>query len=124
LKIIRLSTLVALATVTALAQTAAPAPDVSPFGIGSCHINGRSVEDFARWLPQMQELGVRYLRSPATYWGAVEPEEGKWTWTNLDAQLLYLEDRQIRTGALLLGNAGWNKADAAGHLPVNNLPGW
>src|SRR5688572_25449508 len=72
----------------------------------------------------MQELGVRFLRSGAMQWGAVEPEEGKWTWTNLDAQMRYLQERQMKTGALLIGSPGWNKADAPGHLPVNNLSAW
>ena len=101
-----------------------PGAALSPFGVGSCHINGRSVEDFSRWVPQMKDLGLGFVRSPATYWGAIEPEEGKWTWNNLDEQLQYLKERDIECGALLLGNAPWNKADAAGSLPVNNLPAW
>ena len=72
----------------------------------------------------MAAIGVRFLRSPATHWGAVEPEEGKFQWKDLDEQMKYLKERQIECGALLLGSPGWNKADAPGHLPVNNLPGW
>jgi GH35 family endo-1,4-beta-xylanase len=82
------------------------------------------VEDFSRWIPRIAEIGVRFNRSPAVYWGAVEPEEGKWSWKNLDEQVKYLKERHIECGALLLGNAGWNKADAPGNLPVNNLPAW
>jgi hypothetical protein len=72
----------------------------------------------------MAEIGIHFLRSPAAYWGAVEPAEGQWKWENLDEQLKYLQGRQIQSGALLLGSPGWNKADAPGYLPVNNLPGW
>ena len=66
----------------------------------------------------------RFFGVPLTYWGAMEPEEGKFTWENLDAQIAYLKERKIENGALLLGNAPWNKADKPGHLPVNNLPAW
>lgn len=72
----------------------------------------------------MAEIGLHFNRSPATYWGAIEPKEGKWAWENLDAQINYLQEHQIECGALLLGNVDWNKADAPGSLPVNNLPGW
>ena len=118
--------LAALVQLTARAQVVAPAPGdkLSPFGIGSCHVNSRSVEDLSRWIPQMQKLGLRFLRSGASQWGAVEPGEGKWTWENLDAQLDYLREHGMRSGAILLGSPGWNKADPPGHLPVNNLAGW
>ena len=118
----------ALVRLTATAENAPAKPPaeatLTPFGIGSCYVNSRSVEDFARWMPQMSEIGFRFLRSPATSWGAVEPEEGKWTWQNLDEQVRYLKQRQVECGALLLGSPGWNKADAPGNLPVKNLVGW
>jgi hypothetical protein len=97
---------------------------LTPFGIGSCYVNGRSAEDFSRWMPQMAEIGLRFHRSPAVQWNAIEPAEGKWNWKDLDEQMRYLQERQIECGALLLGNPDWNKADARGNLPVNNLPGW
>lgn len=115
----------ALSASFAHAQNAAEAPaQLTPFGIGSCHVNGRTVDDFSRWMPQMAEIGVKFLRSPAVQWGSVEPEEGNWKWDNLDAQLKYLQERKIETGALLIGTPGWNKADAGGSLPVNNITGW
>lgn len=102
----------------------APAETPSPFGIGSCHVNGRSVEDFRRWVPRTHEIGIRSHRSLMTTWGAVEPEPGKWRWENVDAQWSYLHERGIETGALLLGCPSWNTKVAPGHLPSNDVTGW
>jgi polysaccharide biosynthesis protein PslG len=96
----------------------------SPFGIGSCYINNRSVQDNARWIPQMAAIGITNHRTCHTGWEAVEPEEGKWTWDELDKQMKYLEGLHIEFGAILAGNAVWNKKDQPGSLPVNNLPAW
>ena len=105
--------------------TAAPADtDWSPFGIGSCHINNRSVKDYGRWVPQMAEIGLREYRSPQVSWGILEREKGKWDWKNLDEQLAYLEEREFKFGALLIGNPKWNTLDPPGSLPVNNIDGW
>jgi polysaccharide biosynthesis protein PslG len=106
-----------------------PAPfpasgSLTPFGIGSCYVNGRSIDDYSRWVPQISDIGVRFIRTTAVQWNAVEPEEGKWNWKDVDAQMAYLKERQIECGALLLGTPGWNKTDAGGSLPVNNLPAW
>jgi hypothetical protein len=100
-----------------------PGP-LSPFGIGSCYINNRSAQDNARWVPQMAEIGLNVYRTPHTDWGAVEPEPGKWTWGPLDEQMKYLDEHKFAYGAILVGNPKWNKKDAPGTLPVNNLPGW
>jgi polysaccharide biosynthesis protein PslG len=99
-------------------------PKLSPFGIGSCHINNRSVEDFERWMPQMQAIGLHNYRSCATGWGQVEPEKGKFVWANLDAQLDYLAKANMPSGGILIGCPRWNELDAPGSLPVNNLQGW
>jgi hypothetical protein len=125
-KPIQLLIVAALASAELRAQITSPPghDELTPFGIGSCYINSRSVEDFGRWLPQMQEIGIRFLRSGASQWGAVEPEEGKWAWANLDAQMRYLQERRIQCGMLLIGSPCWNKADPPGHLPVNHLAGW
>lgn len=96
----------------------------SPFGIGSCHVNNRTAEDNARWIPQMAAIGLHEYRTCMTGWSLVEPEEGKWSWTALDKQMQYLEEQGFRFGAMLYGNAKWNKLDAPGTLPVNNLPAW
>lgn len=97
---------------------------LSPFGVGSCYINNRSAQDDARWIPQIAELGVHVLRTPHTDWGALETEPGTWNWQSLDVQMKYLENRHFEFGALLVGNPRWNKLDAPGTLPVNNLAGW
>lgn len=96
----------------------------SPFGIGSCHVNNRSAEDNARWVPQMAAIGLHEYRTGMTGWSLVEPEEGKWNWTALDKQMTYLEEQGFRFGAMLYGNAKWNKLDAPGTLPVNNISAW
>ncbi len=96
----------------------------SAFGIGACHINNRSAEDFARWMPQMAAIGLRVHRTPNTNWGALEREPGVWTWDRLDEQMRYLDERGFQYGAMLIGNPVWNAADARGGLPINNLDGW
>jgi len=97
---------------------------LSPFGICGCHINGRSAEDNARWIPQMAEIGITNNRTCHIGWGTIEPEEGKWTWEALDKQMSYLESQHIAFGGLLMGNPKWNTKDMRGTLPVNNLAGW
>lgn len=106
------------------AVAAEPEKWPGPFGIGSCHVNGRSVEDFQRWVPRTAEIGLRFHRSLASSWGAVEPEQGKWNWKDVDEQAAYLDKLGVRYGTLLLGTPEWNKADAPGSLPVKNLDGW
>lgn len=115
----------------ALLKAAAPeTPDqgkdapLSPFGIGSCHTNNRSAADNARWIPQMAAIGLHVYRTCNTGWAAVEPEEGKWTWESLDAQMSYMSDQHFTFGAILAGTGKWNKLDHPGTLPVNNLPAW
>ena len=97
---------------------------LGPFGIGSCHVNNRSAQDNARWLPQMEAIGLKFNRSAHTGWWAVEPEQGKWHWQSLDEQLAYFSEHHFETGGMLIGNPKWNTLDAPGNLPVNNLNGW
>lgn len=120
-----LQTLLAAAGV-ALASAFAPAaePPLSPFGIGSCHTNNWSAQANARWIPQMAAIGITNHRTCNTSWPAVEPEEGKWTWDTLDAQMNYLDEQHIVYGGILAASPKWNTKDARGTLPVNNLPGW
>ena len=106
------------------AEPAADPAALGPFGIGSCHVNNRSAGDAARWIPQMEEIGLRYYRSVMTGWGQLEPERGKFDWTALDAQMDYLAAHGMIFGGLFNGGVGWNKADAPGTLPVNNLSAW
>lgn len=106
---------------------AAPAADpaaLGPFGIGSCHVNNRAAGDAARWIPQMESIGLRYYRSVMTGWGQLEPEQGRFDWAALDAQMDYLAARGMVFGGLFNGGVGWNKLDAPGTLPVNNLSAW
>ena len=97
---------------------------IEPFGIGSCHINNRTALDNARWVPQMESVGLRHDRTAQTAWGAIEPEEGQWRWDALDAQLAYLKEHHFTVGGLLLSTPTWNKLDKPGTLPVNNIAGW
>jgi hypothetical protein len=109
---------------TALLASAAEPESSGPFGIGSCHVNNRTAQDNARWVPQMEAIGLRNYRAAQTLWGAVEPEEGRWRWEVLDAQMAYLKEHRMNYGGLLIGNPGWNKLDQPGRLPVNHLAGW
>lgn len=96
----------------------------SPFGIGSCHASNWGAPANAGWIPQMAAIGVTNHRCGNTGWSAVEPEEGKWTWTELDKQMTYLEDHRIAFGGILAGSPNWNTKDKPGTLPVNNLQAW
>jgi polysaccharide biosynthesis protein PslG len=121
------TTLWLLSSMSCLAATPCIAADdkpLSPFGIGSCYINNRSVEDNSRWLPQMASIGLTAYRTPHAVWGALERKRGEWSWADFDAQMTYLDKHSFQFGCLLIGNPSWNKGDAPGHLPVNNLEGW
>lgn len=98
--------------------------ELGPFGIGSCHVRGRDAQDSQTWIPQMREIGLRYLRSGGTGWGMVEPENGRFDFKKLDEQLDYFSEQGIVPGGLLLGNPEWNTLDQPGSLPVNHLAGW
>lgn len=117
----RIAAVFLLATATLSAGDLAP---LSPFGIGACHINNRSVRDFERWVPQMEAIGLRNHRTPQTHWGSVEPQPGVWQWDVLDAQMDYLSAHGFTFGGTLIGNPSWNEKDARGSLPVNHLTGW
>ena len=95
----------------------------SPFGIGSCHTNNTSAEANARWVPKLTAIGITNHRTPHTGWSAVEPEEGKFTWDTLDAQMKYLDEQHLAYGGILAGNPAWLK-DKTGGLPVKNLDKW
>ena len=106
---------------------AADKPDAAalgPFGIGSCHTNNRSAQDAARWVPQMEVIGLRYYRACATGWSQVEPAPGRFDWKALDEQMDYLVQHQFVFGGLLNGGVRWNTQDKPGTLPVNNLAAW
>ncbi|HEY3899344.1 MAG TPA: beta-galactosidase [Chthoniobacter sp.] len=112
--------------VTGLAEEQTPTGDIVPgvFGVGSCQANNWSAEANARWIPQMVAIGINNFRTGDTGWGAVEREEGKWAWGNLDKQMSYLEGQHISFGGILIGSPKWNVKDHPGRLPVNNLAGW
>ena len=94
---------------------------LSPFGIGACNQTSQELE---KWIPQMEEIDLHVMRTCRPMWGSVEPEPGKWNWTELDRQMNYLTEHHFTYGGLLYGNASWNTKDRNGTLPVNNLPGW
>ncbi|MCE9605307.1 MAG: hypothetical protein K8U03_10440 [Planctomycetia bacterium] len=72
----------------------------------------------------MSAIGLSVYRSPQAAWGALEPEEGKWTWDEFDRQIQYLADQKYQFGLLMHGSPKWNRLDAPGTLPVNNLKAW
>lgn len=100
------------------------AEPLSPFGIGSCHVNNRTVKDLERWLPQMAEAGLRFHRTCQTHWSAVEPAQGQWTWEELDREMAFLAAHRMRCGGLLIGSLPWDKSGRPFGLPVENLPEW
>jgi len=77
---------------------------LSPFGIGSCYTNNRSAQANATWVPQIAAIGITNQRTCETGWSAVEPEEGKWAWDALDAQMSYLQAQHIDFGGILAGD--------------------
>ncbi|MCE0521915.1 MAG: beta-galactosidase [Methylacidiphilales bacterium] len=102
----------------------APDPSVipSPFGIGSDYHRNNEVSSNKTWVPQMAEIGLKKTRTPNSGWEVVEPEEGKWTWDTLDAQIDYYQSQGFVMGGILIGCPKWNTKDQG--LPVNNIPGW
>ncbi len=94
---------------------------LSPFGIGACN---QTSQELDKWIPQMEEIGLRVMRTFRSNWDAVEPEEGKWNWALVDQQMKYLSEHHIEHGGLLYGGVRWNTKDKDGTLPVNNLPAW
>ncbi len=96
----------------------------SPFGIGSCHSNNWGAPANTRWIPQMTAIGITSHRTCNTGWSEVEPQEGKWTFDNFDAQMAYLESQHVAFGGIFAGNPKWNTKDNRGNLPVNNIDGW
>ena len=115
----------ALVAIVALAfplagQAQTPAP-MSPFGIGACNQTSQELE---KWIPQMEEIGLRNIRTFRSNWDAVEPEQGKWNWALVDKQMAYLSEHHFEFGGLLLSSPSWNTKDKPGTLPVNNLPAW
>lgn len=124
MKILRLIPFTCAIVCPPLLSAADDPAELGPFGIGSCHVRGRDAQDSKTWIPQMREIGLRYLRSGGTGWGMVEPEEGRFDFTKLDEQLDYLAKQGILTGGILLGNPEWNKLDQPGSLPVNHIAGW
>ena len=94
-----------------------------PFGIGSCHTNNRSAQDTARWVPQMEAIGLRSYRTRPTGWAQVEPAEGKWDWEALDGQMEYLAEH----GLAVRRHAQWQRpleqARQAGHAAGEQSPG-
>jgi len=102
IRVLALAALLGIAGDATAADKPASAP-LSPFGIGSCYINNRSVQDNERWVPQMAAIGLGVYRTPHTDWGAVEPAEGKWAWETLDKQMKYLDEQKFVYGAMLIG---------------------
>ncbi|MGE9268220.1 MAG: endo-1,4-beta-xylanase, partial [Verrucomicrobiales bacterium] len=106
------------------ATTAAPKADpreIGIFGIGSCHIHGRSAKDNALWIPEMREIDLRYYRTAHTHWHSLEAQKGQWKWDALDEQMAWLDERGVIYGGLLIGNPKWTGSSG---LPSKSLPEW
>lgn len=101
--------------------SAADHAPLSPFGIGTCY---QRSGDITNWLPQMIKIGITNMRACRTNFGDVEPEEGKWTWDKLDADLSYAAANHIELFALFNGKGKWNTKDLPKTFPINNLPAW
>jgi len=67
----------------------------------------------------MAEIGIKVNRNVRVHWGDVEPEQGKWNWTEADRRLQCLADNGIETGGVLIGNPAWSSKEAAGKLIVS-----
>lgn len=118
--------LAAFVTVEIARADSAPDPSIipSPFGIGSDYHRNIDAAGNATWIPQMAAIGLKKTRTPNSGWDAVEPEEGKWAWEALDAQINYFQSQGFVMGGILIGSPKWNTKDQPGTLPVNNIPAW
>lgn len=94
---------------------------ISPFGIGADDHTSRALQ---KWIPQMASIGVRNMRACRTLWSDVEPREGTWDWTQIDAQLTYLASEHMECWGLLYAGVDWNTKDRPGGFPSNNLAAW
>ncbi len=100
-------------------------PPLTPFGIGSDAKNGKTLDAFTKWIPQMSSIGLTIIRTPGCSWGlGQEPSAGQFTWNDMDARMKYLDEQHFMYGGLLLGGPTWNTLDKPGSLPNNNLPAW
>ena len=106
--------LVIFASVALLISAALGGDALSPFGVGSCYTNNRSAADNARWIPQMEAIGLHSYRTPHTDWGAVETKPGEWSWETLDEQMDYLAQHGLNFGGTLIGNPRWNTKGQTG----------
>lgn len=90
--------IVAMCLLPASAETpaSAPAATLSRFGIGSCYTNNRSAQDYARWVPQMADIGLQVFRTPHTDW-----VQWSWKW-----------EREMR----LSGSGPWKYKSHHGNL--------
>ncbi len=62
---------------------------------------------------------IKVARSCHTQWGVeLEPEEGKWNWTDLDSQMKCMADNGIEPGGLLFGYPAWASKNRPGPLAL------
>jgi polysaccharide biosynthesis protein PslG len=78
-------------------------PTFSSFGIGG---DAHTGQNLTNWIPQMAAIGIHMMR-------CCYPE-----------QMDYLSDRNIKFGGLLYSIPPGDTLDAAGTLPVKDLPAW
>lgn len=91
------------------------------FGIGADDHTSRNLQ---KWIPQMASIGVRNMRACRTLWSDIEPQEGKWDWTELDSQLDYVAENHMECWGLLYAGVAWDTKDRPGGFPSHNLQAW
>ena len=106
---------------TAAATLAGAQQQMSPFGIGTSHARGHSINAVDTWLPQMREIDVRWYRTPPgpQMWD-VEKNKGEWDFSKIDESIAHMDKNGMNFGVLLWGS-GFNGDKG---LPKNDLESW
>ncbi|MCL1888459.1 MAG: hypothetical protein FWF96_06270 [Kiritimatiellaeota bacterium] len=106
---------------SAAALASAQQQPMSPFGIGTCHARGHSLDAVDTWLPQLREIDVRWYRTPPgpQMWD-VEKNKGEWDFSKIDASIAHMEKNNMGFCVLLWGS-GFNGDKG---LPKNDIEAW
>lgn len=119
----RPNTMKKLVIMSIIASTASliSAQKLSPFGIGTGHARGNSLDGVKTWVPQLHAIDVEWYRTiPGAGWRDVEKNQGQWDFTQLDESIAHMDEIGM-SFSLLLWGPGW-KGDKG--LPKNDIEGW
>ncbi len=105
----------------AQSQQIDPRDDNSPFAIAS---GAEWAGDYPRFNPMLQKAGVRWLRI-ADEWQTVQPKQGEWNWSGMDAKLADAKANGMRLTGGFWFFARWSSANGDTRTsPVKDMQFW